>query len=388
MLSGRAALTLALTLASAAATAQVVEPHSYRGRSSFRIASDLVELVVLTGGGSIASITLPDDGEALNPLWDSLRGDRQQGRAERESGAVGHFVCVDGFGPPSEQERAAGLQGHGEAHRLEWSTEFAGAEDGAAVLRQRVMLPRVRETLRREIRVARGESVAYVRSTLESLLDFDRPVNWAEHATIGSPFLDRGVTVVDISPARAITRPRDAASRNGLAHRLASGTEFEWPQAPARAGGTVDLRAAPEASHSLDHTGHRLDPDAEWSWVTALHPGKRLLLGYLFRAAEFPWLQTWEHYPRDGLMARGLEFGTQAFDLPRRDVITQGRLFDTPLYRWLPARSTIRAGYLVFLARTPEGFLGVDRVEWESGVLRLTDSRSGQRVELRAEGTI
>ena len=47
-------------------------------------------------------------------------------------------------------------------------------------------------------------------------------------------------------------------------------------------------------------------------------------------------------------MVRGLEFGTQAFDWPRRKVITMNKLFDTMLYRWLPARSTIEARYLMF----------------------------------------
>ena len=382
------ALLAAVMLASMPARGQVDTEHSFRGRGAVRLASELVELVVLTGGGSIASITVAGSDQPLNPLWDSLRGDREQGRAERESGALGHFVCVDGFGPTSEQERAAGLQGHGEAHRLEWSTEFAGSERGAAVLRQRVMLPKVQEQLYREIRLPADEAVAYVKTRLQSLLDFDRPVNWAEHATIGSPFLERGVTVVDISPSRALTRPRETASRNGLAHRLISGAEFDWPMAPARSGDRIDLRAAPLESHSLDHTGHLMDPSSEWAWVTALHPGKQVLLGYVFRPREFPWLQTWEHYPRAGLMARGLEFGTQAFDLPRREVISQGRLFDTPLFRWLPARSSIEAGYLMFLTRTPPGFLGVDRVDWESGRLRLHDGRSGQTIQLQAKGKI
>ena len=86
---------------------------------------------------------------------------------------------------PSDSERSAGIQGHGEAHRLAWSTEFAGQAAGASVLRQAVTLPRLREVLRREVRLLPDEHVVYVQSSLESLLDFDRPVNWAEHATIG-----------------------------------------------------------------------------------------------------------------------------------------------------------------------------------------------------------
>lgn len=368
--------------------AEVDSGHSYRGRAACLLSNSRVELVVLNHGGSFPQLTLAGDGPRMNPFWDSFRADREQGRPERADGAVGHFVCVDGFGPPSDEERQAGLQGHGEAHRLEWTTEFAGPHADGDLLRQSVTLPRVRETLRREIRLLPGENVFYVRSELSSLLDFDRPVNWAEHATIGSPFLERGVTVVDMSGNRALTRPRRGTHLNGLAHRLAGGEEFVWPMAPARAGGTVDLRSAPADSHSLDHTGHRMDPESEWAFVTALHPRERLLLGYLFRPSEFPWLQTWESYPRDRLMARGLEFGTQAFDLPRRQVVTEGRRFGTLLYRWLPARTTVSASYVLFWTRTPPGFLGVSEAVWEDGVIRLLDRRSGQRLELTARGNL
>ena len=368
--------------------AEVDASHTYRGRSAILLDNGRIELTVLQEGGAFVSLTLSDDAERVNPMWDSFRADREQGRAERVGGSVGHFVCVDGFGPVSEAERAAGLPFHGEAHGLAWATEFAAEAGGAAILRQAVTLPRVRETLRREVTLRAGENVAYVRASLTSLLDFDRPVNWAEHATIGSPFLERGTTVVDLSANRALTRPREQASRNGLAHRLLGGREFEWPLAPARGGGLVDLRAAPGESHSLDHTGHRMDPEEEWAFVTALHPRKRLLLGYLFRTSEFPWLQTWEFYPREGVMARGLEFGTQAFDLPRREVVTTGRRFGQLLYRWLPARSTITAGYLMFWTRTPEGFQGVDAATWREGALRLVDRRSGQTLSLSAGGDL
>ncbi len=381
-----AALVLAALLP--LARADVDSGHSYRGRGAVLLTNGRIELVVLKTGGSFPSLTLADDEQPMNPMWDSLRADRELGRPERASGPIGHFICVDGFGPPSEDEREAGMEGHGEAHRLEWSTEFAGRADGADVLRQAVTLPRVHEVLRREVRLRPGENVVYVKASLKSLLDFDRPVNWAEHATVGSPFLERGVTVVDMSLNRARTRTRQGSALSGLTHRLASEREFEWPMAPARAGGLVDLRAAPRESHSLDHTGHRMTPPAEWAFVTALHPRKRLLLGYLFRTREFPWLQIWEFYPRDGLMARGLEFGTQAFDLPRREVVTMGRMFGQLLYRWLPARSMLEAGYLMFWTRTPEGFLGVDEVTWRDGVLRIEDHRSGQTLALEAGGSL
>ena len=36
---------------------------------------------------------------------------------------------------------------------------------------------------------------------------------------------------------------------------------------------------------------------------------------------------------------RGMEFATQPYDLTRREVIQANSMFDTPTYRWLPAKS-------------------------------------------------
>ena len=101
-------------------------------------------------------------------------------------------------------------------------------------------------------------------------------------------------------------------------------------------------------------------------------------------ASESPWLQNWESYPATGMMARGLEFGTQAFGLPRRTVITANRMFGELLYRWLPARSTIESSFLMFWTRAPEGFLGVSDIELKGGQLWIRDDRSGKSMRLQA----
>ena len=122
----------------------------------------------------------------------------------------------------------------------------------------------------------------------------------------------------------------------------------------------------------------------KYAYVTALHPEKNLLFGYVFKPAESPWLQNWEFYPVEGQMARGLEFGTQAFGLPRRTVVTANRLFGELLYRWLPARSTIESNFLMFWTRVPEAFTGVTEIEWAGGKLRIEDAQSGESVKLKA----
>jgi hypothetical protein len=225
--------------------------------------------------------------------------------------------------------------------------------------------------------------VIYIDSELESQLAFDRPVNWGEHATIGPPFLELGKTVVEMSAIRAMTRSHESQSANPP-HRLASFKEFAWPMAPGLDGGTIDVRPAPSTAPVGDHTTSLMDPSRRLVFVTAFHAEKRLVIGYIFRREEYPWTQLWENYPANGRLARGLEFAVQPFDMPRRDVIQQNMLLDTPTYRWLPAKSKITSAFLMFYARTPDGMKKIDDVTLEGGRIVIQDRSAGKTLTLAA----
>src|SRR5262249_57514668 len=66
------------------------------GKPVLMIANDKVTLAVRSEGGAMVRLVLKDDPATVNPLHTDL----------------GHFVCVDGFGPVSPEERRAGLPGH------------------------------------------------------------------------------------------------------------------------------------------------------------------------------------------------------------------------------------------------------------------------------------
>ena len=105
--------------------------------------------------------------------------------------------------------------------------------------------------------------------------------------------------------------------------------------APGLNGELIDVRSVPASTSFGDHTTSLMDKGRRLVFVTAFHPDKRLLLGYVFRREEYPWTQLWEFYPGDDRLARGLEFASQPFDVPRREVIQTNVMFDTPTYRWL-----------------------------------------------------
>lgn len=265
----------------------------------------------------MAQIVMKDDPDKLNPL---------QG--------LGHFVCVDGFGPVSKEERAAGLPGHGEAHRVPWdvvSSEKTGA-------------------------------------------------------TIGGPFLEQGKTVSEMSARRASTRSYASEAVDPPDHHnLADDKEFMWPMAPTVDGSLIDVRIAPTITPVMDQTTSLMDPSRRLVYVVSFHPGKQALFGYVFRREEYPWTQMWDSYQGEGKRSsRGMEFAAQPYDLPRREVIESHAMFDTPAYRWLPAKSTIGTSFVMFYTRTPDGFTQVDDVVLENGTLTIEDRAAGKKIVLKA----
>jgi len=361
-----------------------VRPATFEDRPGYALANGKLELTVLADGASMAGLVLLDDAARMDPLWNPARLARELGSKRAATGGTGHFVCVDGFGPTSAEERAAGLPGHGEAHRQRFQVTRSARDGRVAMLSMSATLPMVQETFSRTFRMADGESVVQVESRLENLMGFDRPVNWAEHGTIGSPFLASGQTVVDVSGVRSRTRPYEAAKSGQQDRRLKSGADFAWPMAPGVDGKPVDLRLTPADPHYLDHAATLVDPAQTYGWVTAINLEKRLIFGYLFRREEYPWVQYWGNYPPTGKFSRGLEFSTQPFDVPRREVISLGRMFDQPVYRWLPAKGAIGSRFLVFYARTPEGMKKVDAVRLEGGRLVIEDRAAAKTLTLAA----
>jgi len=325
------------------------------------LANDKLELTIGLTGARFLRLLLRD-GEPLSPL-----------------ATMGHFLALDGFGAPSSEERAAGMPMHGEANRIA-AQVIATRESGPvrSVILQ-MSLPLAQETLTRTVELADGENIVYVTSELESALAVDRPVSWAEHATLGPPYLEPGKITIDM-PA---TRCRVRAEKAGSTGRLAYLQDFDWPMAPLAKGGTVSLLTVPVGETSLDLASCLMNPSRTYEYVTALRPDKQLLFGYVFRREDYPWLMSWMNYSGDARAARGIEFSTQPFDVSHRETVDAHEMFGAPTYKWLPAKSKIRTRFLFFYTKTPADFTGVADVVLEDGQVKIKDN-SGKTVALNA----
>ncbi|HYO82447.1 MAG TPA: hypothetical protein VES20_13675, partial [Bryobacteraceae bacterium] len=86
--------------------------QTFEGRPALKVGNDRVEVTILPEGATVASIVLKGNADGSNPLWNP----------KRPGSGMGHFLCLDGFGAPSADEAKGGLQFHGEAFRLLFTT--------------------------------------------------------------------------------------------------------------------------------------------------------------------------------------------------------------------------------------------------------------------------
>jgi hypothetical protein len=148
---------------------------------------------------------------------------------------------------------------------------------------------------------------------------------------------------------------------------------FEWPHAPKQDGSFHDLRTTPEGYYGR-YTAQLIDHTVNTGYVAISNPRAGLLVLYVFRRSDFPWIGNWEERfyrttaPWNGkTFCRGLEFSSTPFAVPRRQTITQGPLFNEATYRWLPASSELEVRFLTLLVDIPPDFQGVGQVSIESG---------------------
>ena len=334
---------------------------TFHGRRATTIENDALRLTVLEEGGHIAEVFHKRSG--ISPLWipqwTSVEPSEFDSERHREfgngpdakllAGIMGHNLCLDIFGPPSAEEADAGLTAHGEASIARYTVAASDAQ-----VAMEAVLPIAALRVRRTISLQK--TAACVVESVENLAGCDRPVGWTEHVTLGPPFLRPGATQF----RSTATRSKVFESTFGAADVLQPGAEFDWPFAPRADGGHLDLRVYSAASCSSAYTAHLMDRAKEDAFFVAYAPDFHLLLGYVWKRRDFPWIGIWEENrsrsqsPWNSCeLTCGMEFGVSPFPETRREMIERGSLFGVPTFRWIPARRRVDVEYWI-IAQTAE----------------------------------
>jgi hypothetical protein len=122
--------------------------------------------------------------------------------------------------------------------------------------------------------------------------------------------------------------------------------------------------------------------DEEYGWVTACNPSRGLLIGYIWKTADYPWFNAWRHVENGKPAARGLEFGTTGLHQPFSILVAKGKIFDHPIYEHLDANATITKSYACFLFTIPKDYAGVDKITYRNNKLTLHEHGAGRERDL------
>jgi hypothetical protein len=320
------------------------------GRPSVVLDSGTARVVLDLHGGSITVFEFLD--QRLNPLgWNSKPG--------AEPREMAHFLCADRWGQPSAAELNNGMPFHGEATKVEWKLISAAPTEA----KMSALLPMAQLEVTRHARLT--GAILHVTESVTNRSKLGRPYNFVQHPTLAPPFLDE-TTLVDANAKRGFMQ--SSAMPNP------EQPEVVWPQA-LRDGLPVNLR------HLTDDPNPNVVSyviDEPIGWVTAVNPGRGLLIGYLWKTDEYPWLNIWRHTQDGKPLARGLEFGTTGLHQPFPVLARKGRIFDRLLFSFLDAGETHTRSFQAFLAKTPPGFAGVQQVSPRGDQVAITE-RGGQR---------
>jgi len=337
---------------------------TYRNRKAVQMESGAVRVTMLVEGGHIAELLHKPSG--VNPLWtppwpsiepssyDPSKHPEYGLNSESKllAGIMGHNLCMDIFGGPSDAEAAAGMTVHGEAAVAAYDVTVNGG-----VLRARAAFPQSQLRFERTISFLSPNAVR-IAEEVENLTAWDRPIGWTQHVTLGDPFAEPGVTQFRASATRSKVIEQDFAGGKGY---MQTGAEFDWPHVPAIGGGVVDMRTFPALAVSGAYSAHLMDPSREQAFFLAFSPRLKVLMGYQWKRTDFPWLGIWEENrcrtspPWNGkAITRGMEFGVSPMPETRRRMVERGPLFGAPGFRWIPARTAVRVEYAAFITTAEE----------------------------------
>ncbi len=353
-----------------------VKRTTFNGRRGMRIQNDILQLVMLQGGGHIADISIKEN--KINPMWVpkwesvepyNYNADEHEeayggpGDAKLLCGIMGHNICLDIFGVSSPEEQSLGITTHGEAPALKWELSH---EDG--VLTGNVSLPVAELDFTRRVEMKTGSRIVRISETVANKKKEPHLFGWCQHVTLGEPFLVKGETVFDMPAVWGKTFTADFSEFP----RLEPDREFIWPTAPGSNGKNQNLRFVSSEEKSGDFSAQLMDPSLENGWFTAYSPEHDILIGYVWKRTDFPWLGNWEeNFSRDAApwngaeLTRGMEFSTSPFPTGKQAAIDLGTLNNVPTFRKIEPEGSLSVCYHAFILDGLDGYQGTDSLDFD-----------------------
>jgi len=303
--------------------------------------NDSVTLSISRFGGAIVGFCF--NNQQSNPLdWKVLPSEMPENN-RKGAPFQGQFLCVGRWGAPTSGEMAAGIPHNGEPSNRWWEKDSLLLP---GILKMSVNAPLEQWKVNRRVKLYRNRACFDVEETFTNLLNSGRFTAIVQHATMGGAFLDEN-TIISCNAS--------AGFNQSLIHQSLTKYEYLWPDGFADSlKNRIDLRSSNLQNGYV--TTHIIDEKT--GWATAASTSKKLLIGYVWETADYPWIHIWNGPKNGKLWAKGIEFGTtglgDTFSPEKRAATT---FYDRSNNLFVDAKSAVTKRYTCFLIRIPEDFV-------------------------------
>jgi hypothetical protein len=282
---------------------------------------------------------------------------------------LGHFVCFDRWGPPTDGEKANGFIHHGEANSQVWETlSEPEAKEGFTVCSMMCSLPMGGLQLTRNIALSENEPVLFVTEEIKNLNKYGRMFNIVQHVSLAPPFLDKS-TYFDNNTEKGFEDKEDGSLNQ-------EEPILRWPEA-VHEGKNISLRKFQNKWPRV--SSFTYNQNDKYGWVTACNPKKNLMLGYVWETEEYPWINFWRSMENDVPLAFGMEFGTTGLHEPFPVIAKKGKIFGRNIYDFIDANEVISKSFTAFLAKIPEDYNGVDKILISNSLMVIKEKNGYSR---------
>jgi len=227
-----------------------------------------INLTINMYGGNIIGFSFNKD--SLNPFTWKLTSEQMPDNNKKGAPFEGHFLCLGRWGSPTEGEKAMGVPYNGEASNSLWnykntqkSVEFS------------VDAPKDGMSVKRSIELDSLSPVFYATDIIKSTISIGRLNNIVQHITVGPPFMDSNL-IINTNASKGFLQT--------MSYPDPTKYEFTWPEGYKDSTKTpLDLTLSNE---NFSYVSTHIYEDS-LGWIVAYNPKKQLLLGYIWRTAEY-----------------------------------------------------------------------------------------------------
>lgn len=332
------------------------------------VTNGIVDLKLSSFGGAIVSFTFRD--KPVNPLsWKLTRNEMPENN-RKGAPHQGHFLCIACAGPgymaPVE------LPSYGEASNIWWLTD-AGTTNISMVANA----PLEKYSVKRVISLVKDAPAFLTEETFTNCQENNIWISVLQHATTGTPFLD-STSIISCN------------ATDGYNEELPLNPQFKfhWPT-----GYSDSLKTKLDITKTDCPKGFVTTQIIEDSigWAVTASPSKGLLIGYVWKTGDYPYLHIWHGVKNGKIWSKGMEFSSNGFgDVNRFQKHTYHILPVKLRDKYLKKGDSMTKKYICFLLKIPSNYQKMEKIEIETGRIVMSYNVGGivETQQLRLENSL